>query len=128
MLFKRRTTYEKVKSYYFLLLGSALMSSRSPEPGNSDNVSETCIAKLSKSFNYLKNYKIENANKVSDVIEYSYVFTRGTQYRINLCLSSQEKNGIVITLFDQKDHYFVQLPCLDFVWCLYSSYSFTSKS
>ena len=67
---------------------------------NSDNLSNACIPKLSGGFNFLKSYKIDGENGGKDKVEYSYVFTKGTQYMINICAEGQATDGIVVTLFD----------------------------
>ena len=65
---------------------------------NSESFSTACIPKLAAGFNFLKSYKIEKGGK--DFVEYSYVFTKGTQYMINLCANGTATDGIVVSLFD----------------------------
>jgi hypothetical protein len=67
---------------------------------NSDALSSQCIPQLSAGFNFLKSYKIEKGGK--DYVEYSYVFTKGTQYMINICAPGSETDGIVVSLFDSN--------------------------
>jgi hypothetical protein len=67
---------------------------------NSDALSSQCIPKLATGFNFLKSYKIEKGGK--DYVEYSYVFTKGTQYMINICSPGQNTDGIVVSLFDSN--------------------------
>lgn len=67
---------------------------------NADALSSQCIPKLAQGFNFLKSYKIEKGAK--DVVEYSYVFTKGTQYMINICSPGQSTDGIVVSLFDSN--------------------------
>jgi hypothetical protein len=67
---------------------------------NSEALSNQCIPKLSTGFNFLKSYKIEKGAK--DFVEYSYVFTKGTQYMINICAATQPTDGIVVSLFDSN--------------------------
>ena len=67
---------------------------------NSETFSNQCIPKLATGFNFLKSYKIEKGGK--DYVEYSYVFTKGTQYMINICAASQPTDGIVVSLFDSR--------------------------
>ncbi len=67
---------------------------------NSEELSNMCIPKLSTGFNFLKSYKIEKGGK--DYVEYSYVFTKGTQYMINLCAPGEGTDGIVVSLFDSN--------------------------
>ena len=67
---------------------------------NAENLSTQCIPKLATGFNFLKSYKIEKGGK--DYVEYSYVFTKGTQYQINVCAGGETTDGIVVTLFDSN--------------------------
>ena len=48
----------------------------------------------------MKSYKIEKGGK--DYVEYSYVFTKRTQYMINLCAPGEGTDGIVVSLFDSN--------------------------
>ena len=67
---------------------------------NTEALSSQCIPKLAAGFNFLKSYKIEKGSK--PVVEYSYVFTKGTQYMINICAEGSETDGIVVSLFDSN--------------------------
>src|SRR5689334_10189427 len=67
---------------------------------NSEALSNQCIPKLAAGFNFLKSYKIEKGGK--EFVEYSYVFTKGTQYMINICAGGQETDGIVVSLYDSN--------------------------
>lgn len=67
---------------------------------NAEAYSNQCIPKLATGFNFLKSYKIEKGSK--DFVEYSYVFTKGTQYMINICAEGQGTDGIVVSLFDSN--------------------------
>lgn len=67
---------------------------------NSEALCNTCIPKLAGGFNFLKSYKIEKGSK--DYVEYSYVFTKGTQYMINICAQKEPTDGIVVSLFDSN--------------------------
>src|SRR5687768_6022733 len=65
---------------------------------NAENLSTECIPKLASGFNFLKSYKVEKGGK--EYVEYSYVFTKGTQYMINICSPGQNAYGIFVTLED----------------------------
>jgi hypothetical protein len=62
----------------------------------------TCIPKLATTgFNFLKSYKIESGRDLTKV-EYSYVFTKGTQYMVSVCDQNAAGNTIVITIYDSE--------------------------
>lgn len=67
---------------------------------NSEALSNQCIPKLAAGFNFLKSYKVEKGGK--DFVEYSYVFTKGTQYMINICAATPPTDGIIVSLFDSN--------------------------
>ncbi|MEO1051694.1 MAG: hypothetical protein AAFX87_13785 [Bacteroidota bacterium] len=69
---------------------------------NADTFTDACIPKLSSGFNFLKSYKIDGAGGSKTKVEYSYVFTKGTQYMINICATGDNTDGIVVSLFDSK--------------------------
>lgn len=67
---------------------------------NSDGFATACIPKLaSGGFNFLKSYKVDGDGG-KEKVEYSYVFTKGTQYMINLCANGAATDGIVVTIYD----------------------------
>lgn len=89
--------------FSFLLISFVSFGSSDPiGECNADNLSNACIPKLSNGFNYLKSYKIDGQEGAKDKIEYSYVFTKGTQYMINLCAEGENPDGIVVSLFDAQ--------------------------
>jgi hypothetical protein len=67
---------------------------------NAETLSTQCIPKLASGYNFLKSYKLEKGGK--EYVEYSYVFTKGTQYMINVCAPGQSSQGIIVTLYDAK--------------------------
>ena len=67
---------------------------------NAETLSSQCIPKLASGFNFLKSYKVEKGGK--EYVEYSYVFTKGTQYMINICAAAQPTDGIVVSLYDSQ--------------------------
>jgi hypothetical protein len=79
----------------FVGLGSSQLASQC----NPDNFANACIPKLASGFNFLKSYKVDGEGG-KDKVEYSYVFTKGTQYMINLCANGAATDGIVVSLFD----------------------------
>ena len=75
-------------------------SDKSINDCNAEGLSNACIPKLSTGFNFLKSYKIDGEGGSKNTIEYSYVFTKGTQYLINVCTADQNIDGIIVNLFD----------------------------
>ena len=69
---------------------------------NSENLSNECIPKLAGGFNFLKSYKIDGSGGSKPKVEYSYVFTKGTQYMINICAGAAPTDGIIVSLYDSQ--------------------------
>lgn len=68
---------------------------------NAEAIGNTCISSLAGGFNFVKSYKVAGAG-ASDKVEYSYVFTKGTQYMVSICEESGSGNTITVTIFDAK--------------------------
>jgi hypothetical protein len=90
------------KLLFFIISVLALSSSEAIGQCNSEALSNECVPKLASGFNFLKSYKVDGADGTKDKVEYSYVFTKGTQYMINICATAQPTDGIVVTLFDSQ--------------------------
>ena len=69
---------------------------------NSEQYTNNCIPKLATGFNFLKSYKIDGQGGSKTKVEYSYVFTKGTQYMINICATGDATDGIIVSLFDSS--------------------------
>jgi len=89
---------KKIITTLLLISFIGLSSSQLVSQCDPDNFANACIPKLASGFNFLKSYKVNDGG--SGKVEYSYVFTKGTQYLINICASGAATDGIVVTLFD----------------------------
>ena len=87
---------------FFLITTVGFVTAGFNDQCDADNLSNACIPKLSSGFNFLKSYKIDGDGGSKDKVEYSYVFTKGTQYMINLCAGGNSPDGLVVSLFDSK--------------------------
>lgn len=91
-----------MKRYFFLILCLLVASASTTQAQcNPEIFTQTCTPKLtSTGFNFLKSYKIDGDGGNKEKVEYSYVFTKGTQYMINICANGENTDGIVVSLFD----------------------------
>lgn len=69
---------------------------------NPDNYAAACLSKLTDGFKFIKNYKIDGQAGQRAKVEYSYVFTKGTTYRILICTEGSGPDGIVLNVFDSN--------------------------
>jgi hypothetical protein len=91
---------KKIVVFAALALIATLNSSTVTAQCDAEGLSNACIPKLASGFNFLKSYKIDSEGK--DKVEFSYVFTKGTQYMINLCAGGTATDGLVVSLYDSK--------------------------
>ena len=57
---------------------------------------DECVAKVNEGYTFLKSYQIQ---KVGDQLEYSYVFSKETNYMLVMCNGGGTQN-IIVTLYD----------------------------
>ena len=68
---------------------------------DADAHASACIPKLSKGFIFLKSYAVDSEDGDRTRVEYSYVFSKGRQYQINLCTGKpDDADGMVINVYD----------------------------
>ncbi|MBM3178204.1 MAG: hypothetical protein FJZ78_09375 [Bacteroidetes bacterium] len=88
--------------FLFFFIVALSSSSELKAQCNADSYSAACLAKLTDGFKFLKNYKIDGQAGQRAKVEYSYVFTKGTKYRILICTEGAGPDGIVLNIFDQN--------------------------
>jgi hypothetical protein len=89
----------KITLLMLALIGFSFESKAQCDP---DGFTAACVPKLATGFNFLKSYKIDGEGGAKEKVEYSYVFTKGTQYMINICANGAATDGIVVSLFDSN--------------------------
>lgn len=92
----KKLFYSIITAFLFFVAGNVNAQCNSEEYTNS------CIPKLASGFNFLKSYKIDGQGGSKTKVEYSYVFTKGTQYMINICATGESTDGIIVSLFDSN--------------------------
>jgi hypothetical protein len=93
---------KKTFAFASLLLLTSFITSDLSGQCDSEGYSNACIPKLASGFNFLKSYKIDSEAGAKDKVEFSYVFTKGTQYMINLCGGGTATDGLIVSLYDAK--------------------------
>jgi hypothetical protein len=69
---------------------------------NADELANSCISKLQDGFTFLKTFKVDGQGGAKTKVEYSYVFSKDTQYFLNICNPGSDTDGIVVTMYDSK--------------------------
>ena len=66
---------------------------------NSSEYSQMCITKVQEGYTFLKSFDINPDKMARDKVEYSYVFSKDTNYFLNVC-SNGDDNSIIVTIYD----------------------------
>lgn len=67
-----------------------------------DEKANACISTLQNGFTFLKTFKVDGQAGAKSKVEYSYVFSKDTQYFLNICNDGEATDGIVVTMYDSK--------------------------
>jgi hypothetical protein len=61
-----------------------------------------CVNEVKEGFTFLKSFNVDGKNGTREKVEYSYVFSKDTQYYLNICDEGGMTDGIVVTIYDAK--------------------------
>jgi len=81
-----------------LVLSASLTSAQC----GADAKANECISTLQDGFTFLKTFKVDGQAGARPKVEYSYVFSKDTQYFLNICNDGEDTDGIVVTMYDSK--------------------------
>ena len=92
--------YQKISATVFLFLFTVVGAFAQCDV---DKFMNHCNARLSNGYTFLKSYSIESSKANNNVVEYSYVFSKDTNYMLTLC----NKDGITpknftVGLYDRE--------------------------
>ena len=88
------------KSALILVLG--LSFGNSYGQCNTKELASNCVSQVQNGFTFLKSFSIDGNRGSREKVEYSYVFSKDTQYNLNICSGSENTDGIVVTIYDSK--------------------------
>jgi len=71
---------------------------------NAEALATSCISNLQDGFTFLKTFKVDGQSGAKKKVEYSYVFSKDTQYYLSICCKNEGTDGIVVTMYDSKRH------------------------
>ena len=80
-----------------LIISLLILSSFAQAQCGSAALEIECISQLQNGVTYLRSFKVDGQESE---VEYSYVFTKGTQYHIYTWSEDPAIDGIIITLYD----------------------------
>ena len=61
-----------------------------------------CVTEVKDGFTFLKSFDVDGRNGSREKVEYSYVFSKDTQYYLNICAEGENTDGIIVTIYDAK--------------------------
>ena len=65
-------------------------------------LAQASISNLPDSFTFLKTFKIDGRGGQRERVEYSYVFSKDTDYALNIQSSGESTDGIVVSMYDSN--------------------------
>lgn len=60
-----------------------------------------CAPNPNSGYTLIKTFEVDGKGGSKAKVEYSYVFTKGTKYLVNVCGGSDTPDGVVVTLYDK---------------------------
>ena len=60
-----------------------------------------CVPNPDSGYTLIKSFEVDGKGGTKTKIEYSYVFTKGTKYLVNVCGGAKTPDGVVVTLYDK---------------------------
>jgi len=60
-----------------------------------------CMPNPGSGYTLIKSFEVDGKGGTKEKIEFSYVFTKGTKYMVNVCGGVDTPDGVVVTLYDK---------------------------
>ena len=60
-----------------------------------------CMPNPGSGYTLIKSFEVDGKAGTKEKIEFSYVFTKGTKYMVNVCGGVDTPDGVVVTLYDK---------------------------
>jgi hypothetical protein len=62
---------------------------------------EVCAPNPKSGYTLIKSFEVDGKGGTKTKVEYSYVFTKGTKYLVNVCGGIDTPDGVIVTLYDK---------------------------
>ncbi len=93
---------KKFSYFIFISLLSILAYMNCDAQCNSSEYSQKCITKVKDGFTFLKSFAIDTNDGAKNKIEYSYVFSKDTEYFLNVCSQGNDSDQVIVTIYDSN--------------------------
>lgn len=90
-----------MKRLLFFILLSAITSGIAFAQCDAAQKAATCAPNPGSGYTLIKSFEVDGKGGTKDKVEYSYVFTKGTKYLVNVCGDATSPDGVVVTLYDK---------------------------
>lgn len=91
---------------YRIFILSLLLAFGYDNPGfgqcDPSQLAQSSIANLPDNFTFLKTFKIDGQGGQREKVEYSYVFSKDTNYALNIKSGGEDMDGIVVSMYDSN--------------------------
>jgi hypothetical protein len=85
--------------FFIVLLG--LSTSVALAQCDAANKVADCAPNPKSGYTLIKSFEVDGKGGSLTKIEYSYVFTKGTKYLVNVCSGVDTPDGVIVTLYDK---------------------------
>ena len=87
-----------------IIIALISMFSKLYAQGEPSNQADKYNTVLPAGFNIIKTFAVKDGGSSMGKVEYSYPFTKDTQYIVNISSADASNEGIIITLYDSNRH------------------------
>jgi hypothetical protein len=90
-----------MKKLAFFLTAIFFLTSNSFAQCDTTDKLKACAPNPNTGYTLIKSFHVDGEGGSKAKIEYSYVFTKGTKYLVNVCGAAETPDGVVVTIYDK---------------------------
>ena len=90
-----------MRKVYFLIVIISFAGTQAFAQCESANRAAGCAPNPDSGYTLIKSFEVDGKGGTKSKIEYSYVFTKGTKYLVNVCAGEKTTDGVVVTVYDK---------------------------
>ncbi len=97
----RIVNLRKMKGFVFLVAFFGFATGSVLAQCDAASKAAGCTPSPDSGYTLIKSFAVDGKGGTKTKIEYSYVFTKGTKYLVNVCGDGSSPDGVVVTLYDK---------------------------
>jgi hypothetical protein len=90
-----------MKRLLFFIAVVGISSSTALAQCDAANKAANCAPSPDSGYTLIKSFEVDGKGGTKTKIEYSYVFTKGTKYLVNVCGGIDTVDGVIVTIYDK---------------------------